>query len=226
METMHKLGLTLNSREKTRLLDECVQVSKTRLDRMKTECFLCHFVGDNLDIRITPRIVTSEHQVKDCHYYAVLVMFSKMSRELREMKKNEFMIPESIHPTPSNLLLSEAEKKELLNSYAFLLLKLMSRNMKAFGWLEAVLPEHFEHPWADNMRKKTVVCGQPLILKHEMHLDQCVDILTETWDENAEYLKNGKSNVIDDMLHMICYYSPNFSSRINLIGNSRIICRM
>lgn len=192
LETLHKMGVTLTNKTRLQLLDECGLASKQRLDRLRDDCALCHFVGDNLDIKIRPTIIQSDHQLRDCHFYAVIVVFSNISRELIAMKRQEnesfSRPPRTIRPQPEQILLSERERELLLKSYGYELLKLMSNNCEAFGWVKDILPNHYPHEWSTFTSKKTDICSQPLIFKDEKSLDQCIDIIDATSAENKEYL--------------------------------------
>ena len=73
--TCNKLGLCLSPTSKTRLLDECGTLVTKRIQSKLQTCSLCNLVGDNCDIRITPNHQAIDHQVRDCHYFGVLLFF-------------------------------------------------------------------------------------------------------------------------------------------------------
>lgn len=197
LETLHKMGVTLTNKTRLKLLDECGLASKQRLERLRNDCGLCHFVGDNMDIKIRPTIVQSDHQVKDCHFYAIIVVFSNISNKLIEMKRLETEGPNNSErrtssPEPEQILLSPDEREDLLKSYGHQLLKLMANNCEAFSWMKDIIPSHYPHQWDEFTSQKTRICSQPLIYKDEKALDQCIDILDSTSSENKEYLLKGE----------------------------------
>ena len=80
----NKLAISLSPTSKIRLLDECNTENKLALVRKIQTCSFCNIVGDNLDIRVQPRIQSSHHKVQDCHYFGILVFFFQNGSTNRE----------------------------------------------------------------------------------------------------------------------------------------------
>ena len=177
--TCNKLGLCLSPTSKTRLLDECGTLVTKQIQSKLQTCSLCNLVGDNCDIRITPNHQAIDHQVRDCHYFGVLLFFSRMAEQIMAMQTlRPAIVPEAI--PPEQFLLNDQDRLLLFQSYKVLLGRLMARNIPAFAWLDSVLPKHIPHEHTAVMSQKSSILPLELILKNEAKYEDCVSILDAT----------------------------------------------
>jgi len=177
--TLNKLGIVLSPSSKLRLLDECGKVNKELVEQKIKSCFLCSFVGDNCDIRIQPKHMSSDHQVKDCHYFALLLIFSRINSAIRQglSQKTPSITPTDIDP--KSFIPNAAEQEILLASYKVLLGRFMVKNFPEFAWMDSVLPKHISHPYEHITSAKTSVATLDVLLKNEAKYEDCVQILDE-----------------------------------------------
>lgn len=175
----NRLSLTLSPTSKIRLLEECSKQAERKLSEKLKSCCLCNFVGDNCDIRIKPRVQSSEHQIKDCHYFAILLVFARLATEITASSN----MPPAIEPLTIDLntfVLNEHERFMLLDgSYKILLGRMMAKNFPAFKWLSSILPKHIPHPHSQVSSLKSEVHPFQLSLKNEAKYEDCVEILSE-----------------------------------------------
>ena len=165
---------------------------------MTTGC-LCSLVGDNCDIRIAPNHQALDHQARDCHYFATLLVFSRMADQIREMSTvcprmgpNNFDIEQ--------LILSQQERHTLLQSHKVLNGRLVAKNITAFGWMAGVLPKHIPYPHSDAMARKSLILPLRLSLKNEAKYEDCVQILSEVEATLHGHLQNVNGNGLFWML--------------------------
>ena len=187
--TTNKLGITLSPSSKTNLLNECCDEINKEIIKKMSACCLCNLVGDNCDIRITPNHQALDHQVKDCHYFATLLIFSRMAEQLSHMST----LPPQINPDNfnlQNLLLTDVERQTLFQSYKVLIGRLLAKNIPAFRWLDKILPHHIPHTHSDIMGRKSHILPLKIILKNEAKYEDCVHILDETEALMHAYLPN------------------------------------
>ena len=186
--TCNKLCLTLSSTSKINILDECKEQNKETAARCIQKCPLCFLVGDNCDIRIQTNHQASDHQVQDCHYFAILLIFSRMANELVQLSNvPPHIIPENIEV--SSVLLTDLEKRQLLSSYKVLFGRLMVKKFKAFQWMDRILPKHIPHQHTDVMARKSTIIPMRILLKNEAKYEDCVMILDETEDILQEHFE-------------------------------------
>lgn len=177
--TLNKLALTLSPTSKLRILEECEEMTSQKAKEMASSCCLCNLVGDNCDFRIQPRHVTGQHQVKDCHFFGLLLIFSRLSAEMLATDATNTPAGSAGRLNPENFLLNSQERQSLLSSYKVMLGRLMVKNLPAFKWLENILPHHIPHQYAHITSKKSTIIPQKLILKDEKKYEDCVGILQE-----------------------------------------------
>ena len=177
--TCNKLGISLSPTSKLNLLDECCREVERKIDRQVQSCCLCNLVGDNCDIRITPNHQATDHQVRDCHYFAVLLVFSRMSYELSQLDPHKPAINPNDIPIES-FVLSAEERLTLLASYKVILGRLMAKNLSSFRWLLDILPKHIPHAYSEVMARKSHILPLQIILKNEAKYEDCVAILDQT----------------------------------------------
>ena len=90
---------------------------------MASSCCLCNLVGDNCDFRIQPRHVTGQHQVKDCHFFGLLLIFSCLSAEMLATDATNTPAVTAGRLNPENFLLNSQERQSLLSSYKVMLVR-------------------------------------------------------------------------------------------------------
>lgn len=146
---MNKLGVTLSPTSKITLLDECaIQNKQTIIKALKT-CPLCNLVGDNCDIRIHTRHQASDHQVQDCHYFAILLFFSRIVQTvLNQSIKHPVTSATDLQPEKF-LITTASERMLLLQSYKVLLGRRLAKYIPALEWMASVLPDHIPHRYVN-----------------------------------------------------------------------------
>ena len=165
--------------QQARLLDECGTLVTKQIQSKLQTCSLCNLVGDNCDIRITPNHQAIDHPVRDCHYFGVLLFFSRMAEQIMAMQTLRPAIePEAI--PPEQFLLNDQDRLLLFQSYKVLLGRMMARNIPAFAWLDSVLPKHIPHEHTAVMSQKSSILPLELKLKNEAKYEDCVSILDAT----------------------------------------------
>ena len=173
------MGLSLSATSKINLLNECCDQITKKIKKKLSDCCLCNLVGDNCDIRITPNHQATDHQVKDCHYFAVLLVFSRMADQISAMQNvRPALIPENI--PLEEFILTENDRALLLSSYKVILGRLMATNLPAFAWLGGLLPKHIPHEHSHVMSRKSDILPLQIILKNEAKYEDCVSILDQT----------------------------------------------
>lgn len=146
---------------------------------MINKCPLCVIVGDNCDIRIQTNHQASDHQIKDCHYFGELLVFSRMTEELKHLSK----ISPTIRPENINIkqvLLFPHERLQLFESYKVLLGRLIVENIPTFKWMKSILPQHIPHQQEDVMEKKSAIVPLKMLFQNEAKYEDYVHILDET----------------------------------------------
>ena len=179
--TCNKLCLTLSAPSKINLLDECALENKKTASACIQKCPLCFLVGDNCDIRIQTNHQASDHAIKDCHYFAILLIFSRMENQISQLSN----IPPRIVPERVNtieVLLIQPERLQLLQSYKVIFGRLLVKNFEAFKWMESILPKHIPHQHSDSMARKSTVIPMRILFRNEVKHEDCVKILDETED--------------------------------------------
>lgn len=171
-------------------MDECVAETAVKAKRLMKSCPLCNLVGDNCDIRIRPRHVSLNHQVRDCHFFGMLLIFSRLANEIKR-RNNEppALTPANEHLNPDNFILSSTDQKNLLQSYRVMVMRLMVKHFPAFKWMEDVLPVHIPHQYQEQMSKQSAVIPVKLILRNEAKYEDCVWILHEARELLGEYFE-------------------------------------
>mgnify|MGYP003536146883 CR=1 FL=1 len=142
-------------------------------------CPLCSLVGDNCDIKVRPRHVSLEHQVRDCHFFGMLLVFSRLANVIQGLTNEPPALTQAEHLNPNNFVLNDGEIQALLQSYKVMVGRLMSKHFSAFRWLKDVLPLHIPHQYQDQMAKQSSVIPVKLILRNEAKYEDCVWILHE-----------------------------------------------
>lgn len=178
LQILNKLGLTLTPRSKLNILEQCGKETMMRARALTSEHQLCHFVGDNCDIRMSPRMASGQVQARDYHFFGLLLIFSRLARELETLNN----ITPELQPqqlTQDFFLLSLGERDAMLQSYKVMLGRLLVRNMPGFRWLQNVLPVHIPHQHSQQMATKSTVLPLELILKDEKKYEDCFSILLE-----------------------------------------------
>jgi len=115
--TCKQMGLSLSSTSKLSLVQEASQYNDDRAVKKLQSCCLCNLVGDNCDIRIGTRHQTTQHQVKDCHYFGILLVFSRLSEQLKAMQTNQPSIDVASIDVGQFVIDSSEERQLLMNSY-------------------------------------------------------------------------------------------------------------
>ena len=199
----NELAISLSPTSKIRLLDECNKENKLALVRKIKTCSYCNIVGDNLDIRVQPRIQSSHHKVQDCHYFGILVFFSKMAQQIASMITIPPVIESDKIDITSCVLNAEEQVQLLSGSYKILLGRLMVKNFPKFHWLNSIIPKHITHTHSATAAMKTEVFQLPLLLKNEAKCEDCVDILNETTGTMNGLFRDAHGN-IKRMTHALC----------------------
>ena len=130
----NKLGVCQSDGQKMELLRECAKETQTLMVKQVKRCPFCHIIGDNCDIRIKPNNQSSDHALKDCHWYVTLVTFSRIADQLRVMSN----IPPQVDKNNIDLdrfLLSATEKTMLREGYKVEFGWLMAENMDCCKFL-------------------------------------------------------------------------------------------
>lgn len=177
----NKLGICLSFKHRLLVMDECMTETMEKAKRLTEACPLCHLVGDNCDIRIKPRHVSLDHQVQDCHFFGILLIFSRMAKELQALSDiTPTLSDDGEHLKPENFVLTEIEQRRLLQSYKVIVGRVMLKHLPAFKWIQSCLPQHIPHRFQEQMAKKSSIIPIKLVMKNEAKLEDCVWILHET----------------------------------------------
>lgn len=114
---LNKLGICLSATSRLNIIDECAQEHNIVAQHKIRSCCLCSLVGDNCDLRISTRHQSSDHQVKDCHFYATLLVFARLSEQALNMS-NILPVVDITSIGLTEFLLSDEEYSALLDSYS------------------------------------------------------------------------------------------------------------
>ena len=114
---LNKLGTCLSPTSRLNIIDTCATVQNNVAISKIRDCCLCNLEGNNCDLRIGTRHQASDHQIKDCHYYATLLIFSRLSTEAYSLSNVSPLLEINSLPMTEYLLNNE-DYSALLDSYA------------------------------------------------------------------------------------------------------------
>lgn len=130
-----------------------------------------YFVGDNIDMRTKVRQMTLKNQNKDQHMFQICSYKNRISgNELDNTKpKGDIETVEF-----RNFVPTRDEKERLISEFAYLVALQWTELIPHFKPYRAVLPNHIEHQYTKQTRKKTervsLCCGavSPLRIKENI----------------------------------------------------------
>ncbi len=131
MIRLNKLGICLSPTSRLNIIDESAQEHSSVAIQKICSCCLCSLVGDNCDLRISTRHQSSDHRVQDCHFYATLLVFARLSAEAFSLTNTSPLV-DITSLSMTKFLPSDEEYSALLDSYAVSVVDIMLNYLMSF----------------------------------------------------------------------------------------------
>lgn len=191
------MGLSLSNSGKGKLLEQCASQGQLTISEVVQSGKLISFVGDNLDMRIKPRIMTSEKQTKDIHFYMSKVVVSRISAKLKQMDKTSAPVSEA--EKIENYVNNEDELEKLQYSYEVIISRILADHFPSCKFMRKLYPAHIPHELSSEMKEKSESYTSGISFFDEKKLEDCVCILDETTHKLGDYLQNGEFHYVLDV---------------------------
>ncbi|XP_076116504.1 uncharacterized protein LOC143083974 [Mytilus galloprovincialis] len=174
LSRLNKIGLTLSTASKQRLIEECGKNSNKKLTDYLEGSPLLKITGDNLDIFIKPSCQSVEKSNYDLHLFASNAISCRAATP--DLNTSA---PKDVGPLNSDIVrLTDTEKDQIRNSYIVLISRILS-SMGQFKWMESIIPKHIHHPHKAAMAEKSQVFQLPIQHKNEAKYEDVLSILDD-----------------------------------------------
>lgn len=130
-------------------------------------------IGDNLDLTISPTSMTKERQRKSIHWFLNIALCKRVLSDLPdECPKAEVMkVPNSV------FIPNTGDCQALENDMIDHIIKILCKHVKCLKQFQASIPDCIQHPYMDEMCKKSEYRIIDLLDKSENKSEDMISIL-------------------------------------------------
>jgi hypothetical protein len=130
-------------------------------------------IGDNLDLTISPTLMSKERQRKSIHWFLNIALCKRVLSDLADEcpKADILKVPNTA------FIPSVDDCVALENDMIYHIVKILCKHVKCLQQFESSVPDCIEHPYMDEMCKKSEYRIMDLLDKSENKSDEMISIL-------------------------------------------------
>lgn len=189
MHRLNQVHMTMSDSTKSHMIDKFGGQLEEKLIKDLSEGKNGKLNGDNLDIRVNTNDIRMKNKNRDYHFFASNFVLNRISIEKQLTTSN----PAQQEPKLEIFLPNADEIKIYQSSLKTLLGRVLVTYVPGFQWMKKLIPDHIDHIYRDEMKKKSNIHMLPLSLNNECSYEGCLHILDEYVDMvNRWYRRAGR----------------------------------
>lgn len=153
-------------------------------------------IGDNLDLTISPTSMTKERQRKSIHWFLNIALCKRVLSDLPdECPKAEIIkVPNSV------FIPNTGDCQALENDMIYHIIKILCKHVKCLKQFQASIPDCIQHPYMDEMCKKSEYRIIDLLDKSENKSEDMISILQHIHKHCVAHSEENPTKVIEKIV--------------------------